>query len=392
MNSSISDTEPPLICEHCLGSKSENDDEPHNQDEIHITKVPDGAQCKICSLVFPLYYFKQNPRSRDSIRTVICQRCAKQRHVCQCCMLDLTWHIPIEERDMLVSVINEDDSMTVEAKNIMMKRYLALKKDAKFGGAKVTGDAAALNDFMERLKEREQGEGDDIVKHTTMSRKTTRSETHKSRIGDHVDISHILRKLPLRESFELTGTPITRSFFLYNIDTAIPEWKISDAIASVVGTRDWRAANSNSLVVNHKAHAGGIQFATEELSKKFVLGLTNRGKDGILTAKNGTIKRGILKVDGKDQVFVVPWKSGFSSNSLGRSIDENVALSVSLRRLVIEELTGGERSRKTPDENAGSSQQGQKAIKRRIPVRTQRRKDGKKYAGGKSKRIASLTL
>ena len=392
MNSSISDTEPPLICEYCLGGKPENDDEPHNHDEIHITKVPGGAQCKICSLVFPLYHFKQNPRARNSIKTVICQRCAKQRHVCQCCMLDLTWHIPIEERDMLVSVINEDDSMTVEAKNIMMKRYLALKKDAKFGGAKVTGDAVALDNFMERLREREQGEGDDIVKHTTTSRRTPRSEPHKFKNGEHADISHILRKLPLRESFELSDTPITRSFFLYNIDTAIPEWKISDAIASVVGTRDWRATNSNSLIVNHKAHAGCIRFTTEELSKKFVVGLTNRGKDGILTVQNSAIKRGILKIDDKYRVFVVPWKSGFSSSSLGRSIDENVALSVSLRRLVVEELTGGKRSGRKANENVGPSQQGQKAVERQIPVKTQRRKNDGKRTRGKGKRIASLTL
>lgn len=351
--------EGPTICENCLGT--------HN--DIRMTKVLNGAQCKICILSFTLFHFKQSERAGTIIKTIICNNCATQRHVCQCCMLDLTWHIPIKQRDQIVSLIQENDSMTPEAKNVMMKRFLSLKKE-KLGGAKVTSDADALQLLIQKLK----GSIMDIEAKIQQDSKTVENSKDPSRLN-HIDISHILQRLPLSQSMQ--ENVHSKSFFLYNIDGSIPEWKISDTIAKIINNDHWQENDSNSLVVNHKAGAGGIRFKDDSTGDKFVKSLIEHNDVCNINDNKGNIlQRGILKID-HFQIFVIPWKSGFSTSSFGKNSNENSKLFLSLKKLVKLQSSNIKNNNDVND----------KTVKTKTNKITKNKKKTKK-----SKRITSLNL
>lgn len=324
MNTVDYDSQPPSICDVCLG------DSPN----IRLTKLPNGAQCKICTMTFTSYHFKQQERSSNLTKTLICLRCATQRNVCQCCMLDMTWHIPVQLRDSIVSLVNQDKSMiTKEAKNDIMKRFLALK-DGKLGGAQVTSDSKQTDELMQKLKDilLQNNSKENIHKKTEAissgdSSNSTRLDNSKLK---GIDISHIIRKLPLRESF-LDTTASVKSFFLYNIDPSIPEWKVSDQISNIVGTKDWKDPTSLSLIIIHKAKCGGVRFKSEELGSKFVKNMLASGS--FMKSNDGKVQRGILKID-HFQIFAIPWRSGFSGSSFGGNVNENIKLSLSMNKLI----------------------------------------------------------
>lgn len=323
MNNDIEE-QPPIICDVCLG----------DSDDIRMTKTKHGAQCKICTLPFTIYHFKPHKRDANLTRTLICTRCSKQRNTCQCCMLDMTWHIPVQLRDQLISMLTKDSSNnTEEAKNDMMKRFLALK-DVKLGGARITSDPEELNNLMTKLQDILHNKESPPAALTAPSEITnTKNDKFKS-----VDISHLLRKIPLNESF--CKESATKSFFLYNIDPSIPEWKVSSAIAQVINTKEWQDPTSTSLIINHKAKCGGIRFKNENLSSKFVDEVLGTKSNSFIKTAKG-LQRGILKID-HFQVFLVPWKSGFSAGSFGNNTNENIKLSLSLDKLIrMESVTGG---------------------------------------------------
>lgn len=316
MNDEINEL-PPKICEQCLG----------NETNIRMTKIPQGSECKICTLPFTLYHFKTSKRSSNLIKTLICQRCATQRNICQCCMLDSRWHIPIQLRDHLISIVNEENVITEEAKNDMMKRFLSLK-DVKLGGAQITSDASEADNIIDKLKSILLRATSDNSNLPLQRQKVTAVNQNEHDTNDvkniekyaSLDISYLLKKLPLNESFSRNAS--TRSYFLYNIDTSIPEWKISDAISQLLDVKKWSDGNSLSLIVNHKARCGGLRFQSNELGEKFV----SKISDTLSTPKD--LKRGILPIE-RFKIFIIPWTSGFSAASFGANVAENIKLSLS---------------------------------------------------------------
>ncbi|AQZ11200.1 ECM2 (YBR065C) [Zygosaccharomyces parabailii] len=219
------------VCEKCL------------RDTKHLTKYPQGAECKICTGAFDMYALKQ----RSSLtKTLICKKCAQQRNICQCCMLDLVWGVPVELRDRLLSLVHDDPSLkTEEAKNEMMRRFLSFK-DVKLGGAQITGNKEALEE-LEPL-------------------------------------------LALHRSFRLSFKSSHR-YLLYNIDPSIPEWQISSSIEDLAGPNSVEA-----LSVNHKAHIAALTLKRDD--DKFASSI-----DKITTSQGLT--RGQLTID-RFQVLVVP--------------------------------------------------------------------------------------
>ena len=128
--------------------------------------------------------------------------------------MDLQWHIPVELRDRVLSLIQGSEVATEEAQNDMMKRFIALKDGStyKVGGAKVTSDASATADVIERIRDTLQA-----VEDKDNSNANVKSAAIAPQSVTEVDISHLLKKLPLKGSLS-EGT----AFFLYNIDPALP--------------------------------------------------------------------------------------------------------------------------------------------------------------------------
>ncbi|UKJ90752.1 hypothetical protein MACJ_001686 [Theileria orientalis] len=78
----------PILCETCLGPNP----------LIRMIKHTLGKDCKICERPFTIFRWKPGPKARYK-QTIICQTCAKVKNLCQTCLFDLKYGLPIQVRD-----------------------------------------------------------------------------------------------------------------------------------------------------------------------------------------------------------------------------------------------------------------------------------------------------
>ncbi|KAG3265962.1 RNA binding motif protein 22 [Ictidomys tridecemlineatus] len=82
------DADFPILCQTCLGEN------PY----IRMTKEKYGKECKICARPFTVFRWCPGVRMRFK-KTEVCQTCSKLKNVCQTCLLDLEYGLPIQVRD-----------------------------------------------------------------------------------------------------------------------------------------------------------------------------------------------------------------------------------------------------------------------------------------------------
>jgi pre-mRNA-splicing factor RBM22/SLT11 len=78
-------TDFPILCETCLGPN------PY----IRMTKEQYGRECKICTRPFTIFRWKPGNDARYK-KTEVCQTCSKAKNVCQVCLLDLEYGLPVQ--------------------------------------------------------------------------------------------------------------------------------------------------------------------------------------------------------------------------------------------------------------------------------------------------------
>lgn len=67
------------------------------------TKEKYGKECKICSRPFTV--FRWNPGAKMRFKkTEVCQTCSRLKNVCQTCLLDLEYGLPIQVRDAALRI------------------------------------------------------------------------------------------------------------------------------------------------------------------------------------------------------------------------------------------------------------------------------------------------
>lgn len=119
------DSEFPILCQTCLGEN------PY----LRMVKERYGKECKICTRPFTV--FRWNPGAKMRFKkTEVCQTCAKIKNICQTCLLDLEYGLPVQVRDEVLKIKDELPTSDVN------REFYLQQMDAQL--AKTDGTVSAL--------------------------------------------------------------------------------------------------------------------------------------------------------------------------------------------------------------------------------------------------------
>ncbi|XP_065845132.1 pre-mRNA-splicing factor RBM22-like [Oscarella lobularis] len=134
------DSEFPILCQTCLGEN------PY----VRMMKERFGKECKICFRPFTVFRWCPGQKSRYK-KTEICQTCSKIKNVCQTCLLDLEYGLPVQVRDTGMGI---SDGMPTSNVN---REYFAQNIESKVSESDVgkaygeIGKAPPPSDVMMKL-------------------------------------------------------------------------------------------------------------------------------------------------------------------------------------------------------------------------------------------------
>ncbi|KAI5778906.1 hypothetical protein EDC01DRAFT_712096 [Geopyxis carbonaria] len=131
-------TDFPSVCESCLGRN------PY----IQMIKEESGLECKICTRPFTVFRWSVDRTVRNK-KTNICLTCARLKNCCQCCMLDLSFGLPIAIRDAALKLVAQGPASDIN------KQYYAQNHDGELKDGDVPEEYektdGAARDLLKRL-------------------------------------------------------------------------------------------------------------------------------------------------------------------------------------------------------------------------------------------------
>ena len=92
----------PILCSKCLG----------NDKAIRMKELLYDKECKLCQLPFTSYKWKLSSTSKQYLETHSCKKCASTNDMCQCCLLDLVYHLPIHLSQQMKEIKTSNTSIT----------------------------------------------------------------------------------------------------------------------------------------------------------------------------------------------------------------------------------------------------------------------------------------
>lgn len=108
------DSDFPTLCSFCLGSDP----------ALRMTKEKFGTECKVC--LKPYTTFRWCPGSGMRFRkTLICPTCSQAKHVCQSCILDLKYGLPVQVRDRILGIEDETPEQITNRDHYFHNRKVA---------------------------------------------------------------------------------------------------------------------------------------------------------------------------------------------------------------------------------------------------------------------------
>lgn len=137
----------PILCETCLGPNP----------FVRMTKADYHAECKICTRPFTVFRWKPGAGARYK-KTEICQTCAKAKHVCQTCLLDLQYNLPVQVRDTALGITEEEAEQAVPKSQVTLLHWAEEQDKLALTGqdqGTITYGKAPKNELLERMKRKE---------------------------------------------------------------------------------------------------------------------------------------------------------------------------------------------------------------------------------------------
>ena len=146
----------PILCEKCLG----------NSPYLRMIKNNFQNECKICKRPFTVFTWRPDANSRNK-KTEICPTCAKLKNVCQTCLFDLQFGLPVELRDKFlkkkIEIPKEQANLdyfiskaTENFENLNLPYY---KPDAY----KISPELSAIKNIIEKKKDDDTNNGKNKV-------------------------------------------------------------------------------------------------------------------------------------------------------------------------------------------------------------------------------------
>mmetsp|Transcript_27933 Transcript_27933/g.67699 ORF Transcript_27933/g.67699 Transcript_27933/m.67699 type:complete len:461 (+) Transcript_27933:305-1687(+) len=128
------DTEFPLVCETCLG------DNPY----VRMTKEPYGKKCQVCETPFTVFAWQAGTKGRMK-KVEICKSCAQAKNVCQVCIYDLQYGLPVKVRDKVLREHGAAGATTAVPQSMANRAwYTAQQERGLEQGQNMVGEANAL--------------------------------------------------------------------------------------------------------------------------------------------------------------------------------------------------------------------------------------------------------
>ncbi|XP_031619131.1 pre-mRNA-splicing factor RBM22 isoform X2 [Contarinia nasturtii] len=134
------DSEFPILCQTCLG------DNPY----VRMIKERYGKECKICTRPFTIFRWCPGARMRFK-KTEICQTCAKLKNVCQTCLLDLEYGLPIQVRDAALKIVDKLPQSDVNKEYYIQKIEAELQNDDGTSAAGTVGKSLTASEMLTKL-------------------------------------------------------------------------------------------------------------------------------------------------------------------------------------------------------------------------------------------------
>lgn len=135
------DTEFPLVCETCLG------DNPY----VRMTQEKFGKKCQVCETPFTVFAWQAGTKGRLK-KVEICRSCAQAKNVCQVCIYDLQYGLPVKVRDRILAEAGSANATAIVPQSSANRSwYTAQQERALAQGQNLVGEANAL--AVAKLKE-----------------------------------------------------------------------------------------------------------------------------------------------------------------------------------------------------------------------------------------------
>lgn len=125
----------PIVCETCLGPN------PY----VRMQRIEHGGLCHISQRPYTVFRWRPGNEARYK-KTIVCQEVAKAKNVCQVCLLDLDYGLPVQVRDTALGIANDDLPESEVGKEYQLNQKL------NQGGGESSFSQARPNDLIMQLQ------------------------------------------------------------------------------------------------------------------------------------------------------------------------------------------------------------------------------------------------